>query len=586
MPASVFLHLGLPTLLSVVFPAEAAQVSLRPDSPRFVEGQSVGLVLTVTDTSVRGGVPRFGVPEGLTVEFESQEQQKLMLNYNLTTSTLYRYTLTALKAGDYVLSPLSLQTSSGVLHTASVALHVEARGKSTTGANELTGELSSVVQWVGQTVVYHLRFATDRQVVNGNWIPPEGKGFLMQPGIDAVNTNYTLGEGTSRLSVQDLWVPLQFTQAGAVTVPGGALQAQFAVDRSRRRRPGQMEQLFPDLGMFTDVKSEVFSAPSIPVTPRSLPAAGRPDDFSGLVGQFTLESRLNPEASDGVKPLLPVTPGSAGTLRVGETVTIAIDMRGDSPISGVKLPPLVGDGFRVYDDQPVSKAVIKEGKLVALASFKRAIVPEQPGQLVIPPITIPVFDPVTGRYVTLATQPLVLDVVGAAASAQVSSFAAGTGPVAPAAPLDELLPVRPSPSLSPPWPAGWSLALLLPGGFALAGQGVRGLLARRRTMLGARQQTLGFGDLPVDPHERLSGLEQIFREAVAPRLGIGSAAVHGEDLVRLGDLAAEAQGVYRLIERARYAEGHGAQAASGGAGDGGALQVLESALRAFVAKLS
>ncbi|MSP55293.1 MAG: hypothetical protein EXR69_06790 [Myxococcales bacterium] len=581
MPAFVLLQLGLPALSSVVATAEAAQVSLRPDSPRFVEGQSVGLVLTVTDTTVRGGVPRFGVPEGLTVEFESQEQQQLMLNYNLTTSTLYRYTLTALKPGEYVIPPLSLQTAGGVLHTASVALHVEARGKSTSGANELTGELSGLVQWVGQTVVYHLRFATDRQIVNGNWIPPEGKGFLMQPGVDAVNTNYTLGEGASRLSVQDLWLPLQFTQAGSVTLPGGALQAQFAVDRSRRRRPGQMEQLFPDLGMFTDVKSEVFAAPSIRVTPRSLPAAGRPADFSGLVGQFTLESYVNAGVSSPVgaatagAPDAAVGRGPAAALHVGETVTIAVVMQGDAPISAVKLPTLVGDGFRVYDDQPVSKAIIKEGKLHAVASFKRAIVAEKPGRLVVPAVIVPVFDPVVGRYVGLATEPLVFDVVGAEASPQVSSFASGAAPIAPTTALDELLPIRPAPSLSPPWPGSWAVALLMPGGFALAMQGVRGMLARRRARAESRPQRLGFGDLSADPHERLSGLEQIFREAVAPRLGINSAAVHGEDLVRLGDLAAEAQSVYRLIERARYAEG-----------DKSALHVLESALRALVAKLT
>ena len=78
-------------------------------------------------------------------------------------------------------------------------------------------------------------------------------------------------------------------------------------------------------------------------------------------------------------------------------------------------------------------------------------------------------------------------------------------------------------------------------------------------------------------HARLSGLEQIFRETVAPKLGMGAAAVHGEDLARLGVYAPEAEVVYRLIERARYA--------GGGAGAAEQVRALEIALREFVEKM-
>ncbi len=534
--------------------AWAAQVTLQADTTRFSEGQSVGLVLTVTETSVRGGVPRFEVPDGLTAAFESQQQQQLLLNYNLTTSTIYRYTLTAVKPGDYLIPSVSVNTAAGMLKTESVSLHVAPRGASS-GVNELTGELSETPRWVGQVVVYHLRFATDRRMGNGNWIPPEGKGFSRESGVEAVNTNYTVGEGASRVSIQDLYFPLRFTQAGAVTVPGGALQAQFAIERDRQRRPGRTEQLFPDLGMFTDVRSEVFSAPSISATVREPPAAGRPSDWDGLVGAFTLTSKVQGPTD----------------VRVGDTLTLAVDLVGDSPITGVKLPPLPADGFRVYDDQPVMAAEIKDGRLVATASFKRAIVPERPGPLVLPAITLSAFDPATGQYRTLSTAPITLDIQGAAAAAQVASF---SGPAAPAiGPIDELLPVRPSPELDPPWPGAWGLALLLPGVALLGVHGARTLAGMLAARTAPAQRALTFDDLPTDPHGRLSGLDQIFREAVSPRLGIGAAEVHGEALARLGADAAEATAVYRLLERARYAE------------SAGEVADVERALRAFVEKL-
>lgn len=553
----------IPILLQVCSPAFAAQVSFRADTESFGEGQSVGLALTVTDTSVRGGVPRFEVPEGLSAAFESQQQQQLMQNFNLTTSTLYRYTLTALRAGDFVIPSFEVLTAAGRLTTAPLNLHVEARGTSTTGVNELTGELSELARWAGQTVVYHLRFATDRQLANGNWVPPEGKGFKLESGVEPVSTNYAVGQGDKRVSIQDLYLPLRFTESGAFKVPGGALQAQFAVERSRRRR-GQMEQLFPDLGMFTDVRSEMFSAPSIAVSLKQLPKAGRPDDYSGLIGHFSLNAHVT-GSSD--KP--------PAQVKVGDTVTIALDLEGDSLVSGVKLPPLAGDGFRVYDDQPVTTAVIREGKLVTSSSFKRAVVPERPGPLTIPAVTLSTFDPSTGQYVVLSSEPVSFEVVGAAATASVASYAAGPAAAAPVEPTEELLPIRPSPSLSAPWPGIWALGLLLPGCFLTAFFGSRGLLARRPARV--KLTRLGFSDLPDEVHARLSGLEQIFRETVAPKLGMGAAAVHGEDLARLGVYAPEAEVVYRLIERARYA--------GGGAGAAEQVRALEIALREFVEKM-
>lgn len=545
--------------------AIAAQVSLRLDTPVLSEGQSVGLVLTVTDTSVRNGPPRFAVPEGLRAAFESQEQEQLMLNYNLTTSTMYRYTLTALKAGEYTIPAVSVQTAAGALQTGPVSVRVQPRGASAAGVNELTGELSDDVRWVGQEVVYHLRFATDRPIQNGNWVAPEGKGFVVDPAIEHVITNGTLGDGDKRLEVRDLYLPLRFTEPGRITIPGGALQAQFPVERTRRRR-GQLEQLFPEMGMLMEMRSDVFSAETLTREIKDPPKAGRPPEWSGLVGTFLLTSHVNGAPSTG--PM---------RVNVGDTITIAVDLVGSAPVSGVKLPPLVGDGFKVYDDQPVATGVIRDGKIVATSSFKRAVVPERPGPLTIPAISLPTFDPATGSYVVLHTEPLELDVQGSAATANVASFSSGAAPVVEAGATDELLPVRTDPSLSPPWPREWALFLLGPGAIALAASAARAALARRTTVApGAR--ALSFADLPDDPHERLSGLEQIFREAVAPGLGVGAAAVHGEDLARLGPLAEEAQAVYRLLERARYADG--------GGGERKAVEDLEAALRAFVRRLT
>jgi hypothetical protein len=87
--------------------------------------------------------------------------------------------------------------------------------------------------------------------------------------------------------------------------------------------------------------------------------------------------------------------------------------------------------------------------------------------------------------------------------------------------------------------------------------GLQGLLALRRRPARVAQRRLDFADLPADPDERLAGLERIFRERVAARLGIASAGLRGEDLAGLGSDAPDAEALYRDLERLRYGGVHG-----------------------------
>ena len=70
-----------------------------------------------------------------------------------------------------------------------------------------------------------------------------------------------------------------------------------------------------------------------------LPQEGRPADFGGLVGSFTLEATVEPQQ-----------------LKAGESVTLTATVRGRGNVKRMpelKIPPL--DGLKVYADQPVLK---------------------------------------------------------------------------------------------------------------------------------------------------------------------------------------------------------------------------------------
>ena len=407
--------------------ALAADASLAVESPELREGQTVRMSLTVRDTAV-SGVPELRVPAGLTARFESQSQARTIINFESTVSTTYHYALTADRRGAYTLGPFDVATRDGQLRTAPVTLQVGAR---TSGGNDsLSAEVDVKRAWVGQVLVHHMRFSTERALVSASWGPPQAKGLTPEPTVQPLTREARLEEQGKPVLVQELYVPLRAVEGGKQIVSGGVLQAQFATSRRRR---GSGDLLFEDLTRFGDVRNESFAATAVPVEVLALPEQGRPADFSGLVGTFALSARP-----------------STTSLAVGETLTLEVTLEGDGVLAGYALPAVQAEGFRVYDDQPVVTATLDPDGYRAKAVYKRAWVPQTAGTHTLPALALSVFDPESGVYATLQTEPVEVTVTGSAGAAQVASYAS-TQKVEVGAQGEDILPLRTDATVSRPW---------------------------------------------------------------------------------------------------------------------------------------
>lgn len=516
-------------MLALLSPAFAAGLALQLDGAEISAGQTVGLTLQVVDAAV-GRPPSIAAPAGVTVRFVTQARSRQMINFDVSETQTFRYEVSAAAPGDFMLGPLELKTTAGVLRAEPVTLHVSARDTSTLDA--LVAELPSERAWVGQVVVVHLEFKTRRNVVNVRWAPPEDARFTAEPGVEPLTNEYRVGTGSGASSVAELWYPMRARGAGDQPLGGSALLGQFAVQRRR----GSTDPFLRDLPGFTDVENDTLVSNTLPLKVRELPAGGRPADFSGLVGTFTLTAKA-----------------SAQTVKVGDTVTVDLTLEGDGSVAGITLPAWSGEGFRVYDDTPAVNASIVDGRYHAVATFKRAVVPERPGPLTIPGIRLTWFDPATGAYVERTLEPIQLDVVGTAQTAAVEGFTERTEVRSGVGNLNEdILPVRTDVSLGAPWPAGLGWLLCLPGAGLLAAELAPRL--RRRSGGPAAEARYGFADLPSDPEGRLAGVERIFREEAGRRLGRPAPELKREDVATLG---AEADALYRELDLARYRGGAG-----------------------------
>jgi len=251
------------------------------------------------------------------------------------------------------------------------------------------------------------------------------------------------------------------TRSGALSV--GAFQLDVAV-RSATDSPFD---LLPQVR-----RARRTSAP-IPLKVKPLPPGAPPGFESVNVGRLVLEARvLEPEVV------------------AGEPFTVQVTATGQANLRALSLPRLPAiAGTRSFEPTTREKLAPRGDRLGGSRAVETVLVPERTGELVIPALSWPVFDPRAGRYEQLQTAELRLGVrpgqAGGPVSAGVNTLASGLRPIRTDGALESAGP--------PPWRGLAFLGLVVapPLGFAALALALR---ARDRTRAGAgARRTRGAG---------------------------------------------------------------------------------------------
>jgi hypothetical protein len=188
------------------------------------------------------------------------------------------------------------------------------------------------------------------------------------------------------------------------------------------------EDLFNDpafqsfFGTSTQRDVTVSSAPET-FTVQALPTDGRPADFSGAVGKFTVSSEVLQDKA-----------------AVGDPITLRMRVSGEGDFDRVSSSMLSdADGWKTYT--PTSKfnpedAIGYRGEKI----FEQPLISVQPGKRTVPEARFSWFDPTTRRYEQSHTEPLTVDVSPAPAGNSVAGGAAVPSGAAPALAGNETTP--------------------------------------------------------------------------------------------------------------------------------------------------
>lgn len=182
------------------------------------------------------------------------------------------------------------------------------------------------------------------------------------------------GQSWTTLTVRKILIP---TAPGEFTIGPGMIRANIQVGR---RRSG----FFGDDPVYSRA---VVPSQSVALRVEPLPEDGKPNDFSGLVGDYHLAARL---ARDEMK--------------VGDPVLLTIRISGSSPIDRAPIAellnqPAMKNAFFVAPDESTTR--IENGSLILEINARP--INEQIDEL--PSLSLSYFDPVLGAYKIARSTP-------------------------------------------------------------------------------------------------------------------------------------------------------------------------------------
>jgi len=187
------------------------------------------------------------------------------------------------------------------------------------------------------------------------------------------------GEASAKIA----WVaPIR---AGALEIP----ELKF-----KYQKMGAMKEVHKQMGNFSfssvSQQPEEATATSgkVQIQALPLPMEGKPKSFSGLVGQYTFDAKIDKTS-----------------LQVGEALTLLIKMRGNGKPGAIPDPemPDFSDFRSVPPETQLNKTIV-DGMVFTDRSLKVFLYPKKKGEFKIAPIHFSWFDPAKKKYVEVSSK--------------------------------------------------------------------------------------------------------------------------------------------------------------------------------------
>jgi len=372
-------------------------VSLKLDRPQAELTDSVQLVVSVAGSRDSGSEPDIQGLENFIVRPGGTSSRIEFINGRMSSGIEYTYYLQPQAAGSFTIGPAVVEIGAKTYASNRETLRV-VRPAGSQGADRgpifLEAGLSTPAVYVEEQAIYTLKLYLRKSVRDISLDLPETQTLAFkQLAKPAEYRSTRAGREYNVLEVRYALVP---AKPGAITIEPARMSMTVMDPGSRSGRNPFGDPFFKDpFSSFSTGRPLTIAGPALQLEVRPLPEAGKPPDFSGLVGSFKMWSKLDPVS-----------------LKTGESATLTVSVSGRGNVNRIpdlKFPEL--DRIKVYADQPVLESTQDEKGLRGTKTMKWALVPEKDGRLEVPPVAVSFFDTENRVYKTLRSSDYILSVL-------------------------------------------------------------------------------------------------------------------------------------------------------------------------------
>ena len=330
----------------------------------------------------------------------SQSSSFSSINGKTTYKLTYSYVIQPINKGTFRIPSASITYNDEIIKSNTVNVKVTDAVEIPKDPNDpryvaqqnihLVAEVSNLKPYVGESisVVYKLYVNTNQVNVQNyrETSSPSFEGFWNQnietkqsPGAK----NGTYGGKPYRYLEHKKTVLIPH-KSGELELDPLELELTAGVPIGRRDFFGNM--------LMNDVSLTVTSGRKI-IKVQALPEEGKPYDYTGAVGEFDFSVK-----------------STKTELKANESTSVKVELKGKGNLKLIQLPGIeTPNGLEVYE--PEHKEAIKTSLKGLSGSIydQYAIVPQSRGKFIIPSVRFSYFNPKREKYVTVNTEPIVLN---------------------------------------------------------------------------------------------------------------------------------------------------------------------------------
>ena len=410
MKKIILLFIGIITTIGVM---ADEKISFTADAPEVVvSGDQFRLTFTINSQKIRDfRAPNIQDFEVLMGPSRSQQSSTQIINGQVTStsSITFTYILMADKEGTYTIPGATVMVNGNTHTSNSVKIKVlppdqdAGQGNKSSSRNQVAGSKITdkelfITATASKTNVYEqeaflltYKVYTQVNLTNLHGDTPDLKGFHTQEVELPRQKTFSLEHYNGKNYSTTIWQ--QFVlfpqQSGKLEIPSITFDATVA---QMVASADPFDAFFNGGSNYVNINKKLVT-PKITINVKELPE-GKPANFSGGVGEFTLSSSI-----------------STQELKTNDAVTIKLVISGSGNMKLINTPEVgFPQDFEIYDPKVDNKFNLTRDGLAGSKVIEYLAIPRHAGDYTIPPIELSYFDLKSQSYKTLKTEPYSLKV--------------------------------------------------------------------------------------------------------------------------------------------------------------------------------